>query len=135
MSDKIAAEMAEAEFERFVDEMDIDANTAAMDEEDRTQFQKQKSRMVRAIQKGALIITEDGEAIYTPQRSGEIEPIHFRERTGATAIAADGVKKGRDASKAYHMMADMAGIEPRTFSKLRGVDIKVCEAIFALLMD
>lgn len=135
MTYKIDEETAVDEFDRFAEEMDLDTELRGADDDDRNQFEKMKWRIVRAIRTGSLIINENGEAIYTPQKSKYDQPLHFRERTGASAMAADGPKKGRDVAKSYAMMADLAQVEPKTFAKLVGVDIKVCEAIFSLLMD
>ena len=50
-------------------------------------------------------------------------------------MAMDGKKKGHDVKKTYAVMADMCKVHPNVFAGLAGSDIKVCEAIFALLMD
>lgn len=135
MDTKVTPEAAAAEFERFIEANDIDVNESFMDAEDRTAFNKQKRRLLRAIESGALVINEQGEAIYTPQNSDRTDPLHFRQRTGASLMAADRKKKGEDAGKMYAIMGDMARCEPKCFAALKGTDIKVCEAIFALLMD
>jgi hypothetical protein len=84
-----------------------------------------------------LVFNEDGEAIYTPQhkRSKYKEPITFHERTGASLMAMDGKKKNHDVAKTYAVMADMCDVHPNTFAGLVGTDVKVCEALFAFLMD
>lgn len=133
----VAKEVAEAEFDRFVESMDLDLDETSMDAEDSTAFNKQKSRIIRAMQAGALVVNSDGEAAYVPQhpRSKYKELITFRERTGASLIATDGKKKNQDAAKTYAIMADITGLHPGVFAGLVGSDIKVCEAIYALLMD
>ena len=133
--EKICPEMAALEFDKFADGMDLDLDLSVMDEDDRAGFEKQKRRLVLAIQKGSLVINDDGEAVYTPVKVPDHKPITFHERTGASLMATDGKKKGYDASKMYAMMGDLARVHPSTFAKLKGIDIKVCEAIFALLMD
>lgn len=137
MSDKIALEIAEAEFDRFVECMDLDVDPATMDQEDLTAFKKQKSRIIRAVQAGSLVFNENGEAVYTPSHpnSKYKECITFKERTGASLMAMDGKKKGHDIAKTYAVMADMCGVHPNVFAGLVGGDGKVCEAIFTLLMD
>lgn len=134
---KIAKDVAEQEFDRWADEMDLDIDTADMDQEDLTAFNKQKRRIVQAIERGALVISEDGEAVYTPSnpKSKHRDPITFHERTGASIMAMDGKKKNEDVRKTYAVMADMCNVHPSTFAGLVGVDGKVCEALFALLMD
>jgi hypothetical protein len=131
----VAPEMAEAEFDRFVEAMDLDVDTQYMDEEDRTAFDKQKRRIIKAMINGSLIINENGEAVYAPQRSNMEKAITFHERTGASLMAMDNKKKNQDMAKTYAVMADMTSEHPGTFAKLKGTDIKVCEALFALLMD
>jgi len=134
---KISNEVALAEFDRFVDEMGLLIDPAQMDAEDKTAFEKQKARIVDAIEKGHLVINENGEAVYTPHRnaSRHKEPITFHERTGASVLAMDGKKKNQDMAKTYAIMAEMCKVHPSTFASLAGPDIKVCEAIYALLMD
>lgn len=133
----VVLEVANAEFDRWADEMDIDTDEASFDDEDRTAFRKQKGRIVRAIERGALVVNENGEAVYTPAhpRSKYKEPITFHERTGASLMAMDGKKKGHDIAKTYAVMADMCKVHPSVFAGLVGTDGKTCEALFALLMD
>jgi len=137
MNDKVPNEVAEQEFDRWVDAMDLDLDTAVMDAEDLTAFTKQKRRIMRAMQRGSLVITEDGEAVYTPQnpKSKHKDPLTFHERTGASLMAMDGKKKGHDAAKTYAIMADICKTHPSTFAGMVGEDVKVCEALFAFLMD
>lgn len=134
---KIDKEVALAEFDRFVDEMGLLLDPADMDAEDKTAFEKQKTRIVDAIMKGNLVINDNGEAVYTPYRnaSRHKEPITFHERTGASVLAMDGKKKNQDMAKTYAIMAEMCRVHASTFAGLAGPDIKVCEAIYALLMD
>lgn len=134
---KISTEMALQEFDRWADEMDLDLNPLDMDEKDAAQFNKQKRRIVSAIESGALIVNAAGEAVYTPQNSKTPykEAITFHERTGASLMAMDGKGKNQDMAKTFAMMADIAGVNAKVFAGLVGVDAKTCEAIFAFLMD
>lgn len=137
MENKIAKEVAEQEFERFVESMDLDVDTSGMDAEDLTAFTKQKGRIVKQIERGALVVNDNGEAVYTPQnpRSKHQEPITFHERTGASLMAMDGKKKGHDVAKTYAVLGDMCKVHPNIFAGLVGTDVKTCEALFAFLMD
>lgn len=137
MTTRIAPEVAEGEFLRWADEMDVDVDTSTLDAEDLTAFNKMRRRLLGAIEKGALMINEKGEAVYTPQNPGSTyrESLTFHERTGASLMAMDGKKKGHDVAKTYAVMGDMCRVHPSTFANLVGTDVKVCEALFALLMD
>lgn len=133
---EITKELAEQEFDRFSEAMDLDLDTSLMDEKDLTQFTKQKKILIKAILVGSLIVNEEGELVYTPQhkRSKSKEPITFYERDGACLMAMDGKKTGHDIAKMYAVLAAMCKVPPKTFTSLVGVDIRVSEAIFALLM-
>lgn len=130
-------ETAEAEFDRFIEEMDVDADPAYMDEDDRGSFNKARSKIIRAIMSGLVVINENGEAVVNPKNSKSTytDSLTFHERTGASLMAADGKKRNQDVARTYSMMAEMCKTHPSTFTKLVGSDIKVCESIFALLMD
>lgn len=134
---KIAPEMAAQEFERWTEAMDIDIDESRMDDEDKTAFDKQKNKILRAIERGHLVFNDNDEAVYTPHRpeSKHKEPLTFHERTGASLMAMDGKKKGHDVAKTYAIMGSMCKVHQNVFAGLVGADIKVCEALFALLMD
>ena len=135
--EEVTLEVAEVEFERFADAMDIDTEIADMSSDDQAGFMKHKRVVMRAIQYGNLRINENGEAEYTPFRpnSQYKDTLVFHERSGASLMAMDGKKQGQDVAKMYAILADMCKVHPSAFSKLVGTDIKVCESLFALLMD
>lgn len=134
---KVDKEFAEGDFDRFTECMDLDLDTSDMDAEDLTAFNKQKSKIVKAIMLGALVINDNGEAVYTPRnvKSKYKESLTFHERTGASLMAMDGTKKNHDVTKTYKVLGDMCKVHPNIFAGLVGIDVKVCEALFALLMD
>jgi len=137
VNDKIDEQMALAEFDRFTECMALDVDEDDLDSEDLTSFLKQKKRILKAIRRGTLVINEHGEAIYTcsNRRTVYDKPLVFHERTGASLMAMDGKKKNHEVSKTYAVMADMCKVHQSVFAKMVGEDIKICEALFALLMD
>jgi len=134
MNDKVAKEVAEEEFNRFVECMDLDVDPAGMDEDDRKGFVQQKDRVIAAIQSGALVISDKGEPTYTPQRTNDAEPITFYEPTGASLMAMDRKKKTEDIGKLYAAMGDMTKTHANVFSKMKMADLKVCMAITTLFL-
>lgn len=134
---KIVREMADAEFDRFTDMMDIDVDQSGMDSEDEDEMLKSKNRIVRAIQKGDLVIDDDGQAVYTPSNvnSKYDKPLVFHEQSGAAIIASDKSKKGQNMRATFAIMGEMCKVHPNVFVGLYGSDIKTCMAIFMLLMD
>lgn len=134
MNDKVAKEVAEEEFNRFVERMDLDVDPADMDEDDRKGFVQQKDRVIAAIQSGALVISDKGEPTYTPQRTNDAEPITFYEPTGASLMAMDRKKKTEDIGKLYAAMGDMTKTHANVFSRMKMADLKVCMAITTLFL-
>lgn len=130
-------ETAEIEFNRFAEAMDLDIDTDDMNEEDKNAFNRQKKRILRAIERGSLVINDGGEAVFTPSnpKSGYSEPLTFHERTGASLMAMDNKKKNHDVAKTYAVLADMCKVNQSVFAKLAGSDIKLCESLFSVLMD
>lgn len=137
MTDVIAKDIAEQTFGEWAEAMDLDVDPAHMDEEDVRAFERQKNRIMQAFMCGDLTLNDNSEAVYTPSHPStkHKEPITFRERTGASLMATDQHKQGRSVAKMYAMLADMTGVHQKAFAGMVGRDIKLVEALFALLMD
>ncbi len=137
MDNVIAAEAAQVEFDRFAEGMDLELDPVLMDEDDLAQFKKVKARLLSALMNGSLVINEKSEAVYTPRNpnSKSTDPLTFHERTGSAIMAMDGKKKNYDVAKTYAVMAEMCKVHPSVFAGLVGIDGKICESIFMLLMD
>ena len=135
MPNKIAADVAEAEFLRFTETMDLDVDKADMDEDDARGFEKQKARIIKALMAGSLVINDDGEPVFTPCQSGpDAVPITFHEPTGASLMAMDGKKKNADVSKMFSVMGNMTKTSSATFSKMVNRDLNVCLAVTTLFL-
>jgi len=135
---KVAAEVAELEFLKFVEAMDLDADPAGWDAEDIKSFEGAKKKIVGAITRGHLVIDEDGQPVYTTQGGkdgkGAGTAITFHEQTGASLMSMDQKKKGHDVAKMFAVMADMTGTDAKTFADMAGKDLKICQAITALFL-
>ena len=66
--------VAESEFNRFCDAMDLDINPDYMSREDKEGLDKQKRVIVDAIHAGRVVVEENGEPVFTP---ADGEPLHF----------------------------------------------------------
>lgn len=131
---KVAKEVAEAEFARFVESNDLLVGTENMDKEDRDSLDEQRTRIVHAIETGAMVINEDGEPVFTPQRSKDAQALTFHEPTGASLMAMDRKKKNEDVGKLYATMGDMTRTDAKTFANMRMADLKVCIAVASLFL-
>lgn len=132
--DKISSEIAEKEFQRFADDMDLDLDPTAMNDEDKESLTDSRRRMVRAIQDGSMIINSSGLPEYTPRRSKRDTPITFYEPTGASLLAIDQAKRNADVSKTFKILAEITKETPALFSALMVSDVKVCTAVLGLFM-
>lgn len=124
---------AEQEFDRFIESNEILIDDG-MGKEDRDSFLLAKNRILTAIQKGHLIVNEDGEPVYTPHRTKDATPITFSEPSGSALMAMDRKKKDHDVGKMYSSMADMCGIDASNFSKMKMADLHVCMAVAGLFL-
>ena len=134
MNDKIVQEVAEKEFDRFVEAMDLDVSTDGMDQEDKSSLSQQTGLIISAIQSGDLVINDSGEPVYTPKRTKDAPAITFYEPTGASLMAMDRKKKSEDIAKLYATMADMTKVSAKTFATMKMPDLKVCMAITTLFL-
>ena len=134
MKSLVAKEVAEQDFNRFADSMDLDIDPVGMDAEDKKGFEQQKDRIIAAIQSGSLVINDSGEPVFTPQRTKGADAITFYEPTGASLMAMDRKKKTEDIGKLYASMGEMTRTHASTFSKMKMPDLKVCMAITTLFL-
>jgi hypothetical protein len=129
----IAPDVALDEFARFCAAMDLDIDEKEMNEEELKEFTATRRKVLLAIERGNLVINEQGEPVFTP-KLGNVEPITFQEPTGATILAIDKAKKGQDAQKAFLMLADFTGQPVVRYAKMAGRDFKICQALMTLFL-
>lgn len=133
---KIATEVCEDDFKRFCDTMDIDVDPKGQDDDDKKSLMDCKRTMMRAMERGFLVISDDGEPVYTPV-GGDPDfrsPITFKEPKGETWSARDGIKDTHDTKKLYSSMSSMTGLSVVRFNKMAGRDLKVCFAVTLLFL-
>ncbi len=134
--EKVSLEVAEEEFERFVEENGLLLDFDTMDEKDAADFTRHKQRMIREIQRGFLCIDEDGVAEFQPheKQSEYKEKLVFYKRTGKHMANIRSNKSDNNAMNAYRMIASICKVSVDDILKLAGNDIKVCETIFIFLV-
>jgi hypothetical protein len=129
----IATSVAEAEFERFAESMDLDLDVSRMDAKELDEFKGLKRVVVRAMEHGRLVIDDKGQPIYTPQL-GDSKPITFHEPDGAVLLSGDKKKAGENVAKTYAQMAAMTKTSAERFANMKGRDLKVCQALYLLFL-
>lgn len=131
---KAGSEVAEVEFNRFVEAMSLDIEESSLNDEDKAGLALNRRRMLLAIETGSLVIDMDGVPTYTPQRSENRESIIFYEPTGASIMAMDRKKAGADVGKMFTIMADFTRTDDKRFANLKISDLNVCMAIATLYL-
>jgi hypothetical protein len=127
----VARAVAEEEFDRWTEAMGLDLDLADMDEDDRKGLAVERGRIVRALQRSHAVVNDEGELVFTPQRrkSRHKDPITFREQTGATLIATDRHKEGKNVAKLYAVLGDVCEVEQKVFAGLASSDAAFCRAV------
>lgn len=126
---KITKDVALEDFDRWASAWRIEIDEAELNEEDKTSFEDQKSKIVRAVQNGYLTISEDGTELVLDTNKGAVT---FKEPTGAAYLATDQHKKDMASSFAY--MGAMTGRPAKFWSDVRGADIKIAQAVTSLFL-
>jgi len=129
----LARDAAEAELQRFFDEMDLVFNLDAMDAEDQAGIKGLKEVCIRSLQIGRLTIDDKGQPVFTP-KGQDAKPIVFREPTGADLMSMDMQKRNHSVAKSYAVMASQTRENITRFSKMGTSDLKVCQAISMLFL-
>jgi len=129
MSIVVNSELAEKEFFRFADSMGIDVDVDDMEHDDKQSFFNSKKIIIKAIMFGSLIINDNGEPVFTPQRSENRDPITFYEPTGKSILSMDKRGKGQDVARMYEVLGEITKTHAQKFANLKISDLKICQTI------
>jgi CHASE1-domain containing sensor protein len=132
----VATEVAEQEFARFLEAMDLaeKCDAKGLDVEDAKSLTDVKRTIISAMERGNLVVDDKGQPVYTPKAGDNRNPITFHEPTGADLMAIDQAKKSEDMKRAFQLLGAVTGETPARFAKMLNRDIVVCQAIFALFL-
>lgn len=132
---KIAKDVAEKEFLRWAEYIDLDMDTSEMDVEDKTDFNKLKGRIVRAILSGKLTVSEDGAEITHQLILGKDTELTYAMPKGSGLLQMDQHKSTQMVGKTYAYMGAMSGRPHGYFANMDGRDVKIAIAVATLFMD
>ncbi len=127
---KIDKEVAKNEFERWAEAWRIEVDPAELNEEDADSLQEQTSKITKAIERGYLVVSEDGAQLKLDTNKGEVT---FSEPTGAAYLAMD-QHKNKNMASSFGFMGAMTGTPAKFWSSVRGADLKIAQAITALFL-
>src|SRR5690606_5046195 len=127
---KVPRDVAEEEFNRFLEAMDLEP--IFVDDDDKKGFEDARQRIVRAMMRGQLVINDKGEPVFTPgDGKGDIT---FHEPTGNTFMATDQKRKNHDVAKSFAAMAECTKTSIARFATMSNRDMKVCQSIILLFL-
>lgn len=129
--DTVTSEIAEAEFERFVDLMALDVDDSGLPPDEADAISKMKRVFVRAVMAGSLVVDESGQPIFT---TGEGTNIVFHEPTGIAFLEMTQGKSGGEMARMNRFMAAITKMLPKTFANMPNRDLKIAQAITGLFM-
>ena len=132
---KIDEKTAEIEFNNFCEMWSIDNDTNEMNEEDKANFEKQKSVLVKAFRKGLLILDRENRSlVYTiserSEKAGEI--VKMKGMKGSDLMAADRYKENDLVHKTQSVIASMANVPVSYISSLDMSDLNVLQSCMIL---
>lgn len=130
----VAAEVAEAEFARFLDAFDLTEKLrlkTSLDAEYKEGFELKKAVLLLSMRRGHLVVDEKGQPVFTPQL-GDQKAIVFKEPTWATRKAMDEVKGDKEQEKSILLCSRLTGQVQARFEKMAQRDVAVCDALAAL---
>lgn len=127
---KIEKEVAQTEFERWAAAWRIEIDDSELSEDDKESFNEQRSKVVKAIQRGYLTVSEDGSELVLSTDKGDVT---FKEPTGAAYLAMD-QHKNKNMASSFGFMGAMTGNPAKFWSSVRGADLKIAQAVTALFL-
>jgi len=129
----ICPEVAEQEFTRFCDRMDLEVKPENFDAAGLKVFNELKGTVLEAIRFGDVEINEKGCPAVRPSSTGITQPIVFQEWSYGAAEEADKYSKEGAFKKNRVMLSQLTGCEPYVFLKLNKRDTYNLTAILGIM--
>ena len=135
---KISEQVADEQFESFLDHFDIDFNDIEI-EDGAEAARTMKNALIRAIRRGALeITTEDGFSIrqILTHSIGDMQAIIYTDKVAKARLAMDHESPKRTQARMYAFMAALSDTPTSQLMKMQGKDLMVfgrLTAIFSMV--
>lgn len=124
---KVSEDVAEQQIAALLGYYDINFNDIEI--EDGAEAAKtMKNTLTRAIRRGALEITVEGDLTVTQKLSipiGETESITYTDKVAKARLAMDHESSKKQQARMYAFMSTMCGIPTAQLIKLKGADLGV----------
>ena len=126
---KVVAEVAESEFERWAEFFEIDVSTDDLTDEESKALEDFKGRFVKRVCSGALCVLDSGVLAFSPRGESDAAPMEFDEPTGA--LLSTRLKNDTDVQAARRALAVWTGSPPKRFSDMKLRDFNFCAELLA----
>lgn len=132
---KVAPEVAQAEYERWIDSMGLEdkLDETGMEAEDRKSLNAKKQTLIKAIQRGHLVVDSEGRFVFTPRFSEDKTPLVFHRPMGRDTEAM-GQAKHQEGKLFKFMVAITHEVDVRFKNLDMAYDGEVCIAIASLFL-
>ncbi len=128
---KVNLEVANAEFERWAESNELSIDTSTFDQDELKSFEAFRQKFIARMQKGQLVVEDDGDLLFTPK--GSTEQLRFNEPTGMLLSAR--MKNDDDTQAARRMLAQWTGAKPATFAEMPLRDFTFCSEILGFFVN
>ena len=135
-TDTLSPEVAEKEFDRFVELWDIDGEVESMDEESRDGFEEHKRRLVRGLRGGSITVDEEGLVtiqLRWPTLENLAEVV-CKPPGGDAMLGWDKYKDRQQVHKLNSFLGSMCGQSPAIFARMDGRDLKAVQTVALLFL-
>lgn len=132
--DKLAADAAKVEFERFANAWDLDLDTSEMTEEDEKSLQDAKRPILRGLCRGDIRVTDDGDLsidLKFGKKKGETVEVKIDR---ADMLVMDRFKDKQNFHKLNAYVATLCGQPPKFYAMLDPRDQKRVRAPVQLFL-
>jgi len=140
MSDKVKKKIdkitAVEDFDRFCEDWEIDNETSNMNEEEKTDFEGQKAKIVNAIRRGRMSFVDDTFKYVVSNKSEKNagDEVIINRPRGSGLMEMDRYKEREGVHKTYAVLAAMTKKESKFFANLDGIDVKPFLAVVTLFL-
>jgi len=134
---KIDKETAEMYFDEWCESWEIDNDISEMKDKDKDGFEEHKSKIVKAIMKGRLIVNDEKNIEYFfafPELARGTQSVIIKRANGRAYSSMDKYGEKESIHKLYSVISVMTGKDYAFFLDLDGIDLKVLQAVAALFL-
>lgn len=127
---KVAAEVAELDFTRWCEALDLDTNVEKLNNVEKLYVAAFKGSVVAAIMDGRVTISEDGTLLSYRARKSDVV-VKIRMPIGQDIM--NGASATESIGRTAMILAAMNDCAPSRFTALQARDVRWCESVLGFL--